>query len=62
MILREAIEKCNYDWRGDGKTLPDAMMAIFQKTGVEVADPATGLTFRELDLLTAIDYVFAARQ
>jgi hypothetical protein len=58
MILREAIEVSGYNWQNDGETLPDAMMAIFQKTGVEVFDPATNLTFRELDLLAAVDSVF----
>lgn len=57
MVLREAIEKSNYPWQQDGETLPDAMMAIFQKTGVPVHDPATGLDFREIDLLAAVDSV-----
>ncbi len=30
MILREAIEKSGFDWKPYGKTLPDAMLAIFQ--------------------------------
>ena len=30
-------------------------MAIFKRTGVAVYDRATGLTFRELDLLAALD-------
>jgi hypothetical protein len=59
MILREAIEKAGYDWKRDGATLPDAMMTIFQKTGHVIADPKSGLTFRELDLLAAVDHVFA---
>jgi hypothetical protein len=33
------------------------MMAIFQKTGVPIHDPATGLDFRELDLLAAVESV-----
>jgi len=61
MILREAVEKGGYRWENDGETLPDAMMAIFKKTGVPVHDPNTGLDFRELDLLAAVDHVFAAR-
>jgi hypothetical protein len=59
MILREAIEKSRFDWSAEGKTLPEAMMAIFAKTGVEVDDPGTGLRFKRLDLLAAIDYVIA---
>lgn len=61
MILREAIEKSGFDWQREGKNLPEAMMAIFKKTGVEVADPATGLSFRRPNLLAAVDYVFAKR-
>jgi hypothetical protein len=59
MILREAIEKANYDWQRDGSTLPDAMMKIFQQTGVAIHDDATRLDFRELNLVNAIDFVFA---
>ncbi len=59
MILREAIEKSGYRWQGDGPTLPDAMMAIFKKTGANVYDPATGLDFKRLDLRAAVKHVFA---
>jgi hypothetical protein len=59
MILREAIDETQFDWRSEGPTLPDAMLAIFKRTGPEVFDPATGVTFRRLDLLAAVDYVFA---
>lgn len=59
MILREAIEKSGYRWQEDGEFLPEAMRAIFRRTGVEIHDPETGLTFRELDLLAAVDYVYA---
>ena len=58
MILREAIEKAGYPWRQHGETLPDAIMGIFQKTGVAIHDPETGFDFRELDLLAAVDFVF----
>ena len=58
MILREAIGKSGYDWRGDGPNLPVAMMRVFQKTGVDVYDPATKLHFKRLDLLAAVDHVF----
>ncbi len=60
MILREAIEKANYDWHKDGATLPEAMMTIFKRTGVDVDDPASGQKFKRLDLLNAVDHVFAA--
>ncbi|MEX1229402.1 MAG: S8/S53 family peptidase [Planctomycetaceae bacterium] len=59
MILREAIDTSEYDWKQDGENLPEAMMAILQRTGVEVKDEATGLTFRRLDLTAALDDVFA---
>jgi hypothetical protein len=58
MLLREAMEKANYDWTQGGSTLPDAMMTVFQNTGVEVHDAASGCAFRELNLLAAIDSVF----
>lgn len=59
MILREAIEKANYDWKQHAENLPAAMLVIFQKTGKEVTDPGTKLTFRRLDLLAAVEHVFA---
>jgi hypothetical protein len=57
MILREAIEKSGYDWKSDGKNIAEAMMKIFQSTGQPVKDPTTGLTFRRLDLLAAVQHV-----
>jgi hypothetical protein len=59
MILREAIEKAGYDWKADGATLPDALMAIFKKTGSKVVDPAGKWTFRRLDLAAAVQHVFS---
>jgi hypothetical protein len=59
LLLREAIEKSGYDWKKEGPNLPAAMLAIFQRTGVPVEDPATGLTFRRLDVKAALDDVFA---
>src|SRR5439155_20416108 len=60
LLLREAIDKSGYDWKKDGPTLPDALMAIFQRTGIAVRDPGTNLTFRRLDLKAALDEVFQA--
>lgn len=57
MLLREAIEQSGYDWKADGPNMPEAMLAILQKTGPAVEDPASGLTFRRLDLKAAIDHV-----
>jgi hypothetical protein len=62
MLLREAIEKAGYDWKADGKNLPEAMLAILQKTGVPVKDKATELTFRRLDLTAALDHVMNAKR
>lgn len=59
MVLREAVLKSGYDWRARGPTLPDAMMEVFRTTGTPVHDPGTGLDFRRLDLLAAVEYVFA---
>ena len=61
LVLREAIEKSGYDWKPDGPTIPDAMMAIFKKTGVDIHDPGTGLDFKRIDLLAAVDHVFASQ-
>lgn len=58
MLLREAIEKAAYNWQRDADNLPAAMMKIFQRTGTPIFDPATGLTFRELNLAAAVDAVF----
>lgn len=58
LVLREAIEKTGYDWKRDGKTLPEAMLVLFQRTGTPVVDPRTNLTFRRLDLKAALDAVF----
>ncbi len=57
MILREAIETSGYDWKADGRNIAEAMMAIFQKTGVPVEDPPTKQTFRRLDLMAALQHV-----
>ena len=59
MILREAIDKTDFHWKEHGSTLPDAMLDIFRKTGRVVYDPKTKLQFRELDLLAAVDFVYA---
>ncbi len=59
MLLREAIEKTGYNWKADGESLPAAMMAIFQKTGHAVDDPATRLSYRRLNVQAALEHVFA---
>lgn len=61
IVLREAIDQTGYDWKQHGTTLPDAMLAIMQETGVSVEDPGTGLTFQRLDLKAALDRVYAAK-
>jgi hypothetical protein len=57
MILREAIEVSGYDWRRHGPNLPAAMMALMVQSGVPVEDPASGLSFRRLDLMAALRLV-----
>lgn len=59
LLLREAIDKSGYDWKKDGPTLPDAMLAIFKRTGPAVEDPGSKLTFRRLDVKAALDAVFS---
>lgn len=61
MILREAIEKSHYHWKADGANLPEAMMAILQRTGKRVEDKALKREFRRLDLLAALEHVFSDR-
>ncbi len=58
MLLREAIEITKYDWTQDGPNLPEGMLKIMQKTGPEVKDPESGLSFRRLDMTSALDHVF----
>ncbi len=58
VVLREAIEKSGYDYRRSGPNLPEAMLAIFQRSGAPVTDPATGRQYRRLDLLAAVASVF----
>ncbi len=59
-VLREAIEKSNYDWHAKGNNLPEAMMAIFKETGTTARDSETGIEFPVANLLNALDLVFAA--
>lgn len=59
MILREAVDVSGFKWKAVNTNFPEAMMAIFQQTGVSVKDPGTGLTFKRLDLFAAVDFVFA---
>lgn len=62
MILREAIGKTGYDWKADGKNIAEAMMTIFQKTGRPVDDAATARSYRRLDLMAALEHVFASQR
>mgnify|MGYP002622722078 FL=1 len=59
IVLREAIDETGYDWSADGENVPEAMLKIMQRTGVEVHDPDTELTFRRLDLAAALAHVYA---
>lgn len=62
MLLREAIEKSQYDWQKHDRNLPQAMMVIFQSTGTPIEDRMTKRTYRRLDLKAALDHVFAAKK
>ena len=57
-VLREAIEKTEYDWKSKGATLPDTMLAILKETGGTVRDSATGVDFRVANLRSALDHIF----
>tara|TARA_B100000809_G_scaffold265606_1_gene324970 strand:+ start:2241 stop:4385 length:2145 start_codon:yes stop_codon:yes gene_type:complete len=59
IVLREAIETTGYNWKKDGPNLPASMLAIMQRTGVKVEDPATNQSYQRLDLRAAVDHVFA---
>ncbi len=59
MLLREAIEKSGYDWKPNGSNLPEAMLAVLQKTGKPVIDPTTQRSYRRLDVQAALEHVFA---
>ncbi len=61
MLLREAIDVSKYDWKRDGPNMPVAVLSIFQKTGCEVSDHATGKIFRRIDVKAALDYVTLPR-
>ena len=57
MLWREAVEKTNFPWQNYGKTMPDAAMAMFKKTGRDYTDEITGITFKALDLSAVIDFI-----
>ena len=57
IILREAIEKSKYDWKADGKNLPEAMLVIMQKTGKMVEDAPTKRSYQRLDLHAALEHI-----
>lgn len=61
MLLREAIEVSGYRWEAEGKNIVEVMMRIFQITGKSVEDSVTKQTYRRLDLMAALDHVFAPR-
>lgn len=57
MVLREAIEKFNFDWKSKGANLPEAMLAIFKETGAKGHDQVTRHPFHSANLLNALDMV-----
>jgi hypothetical protein len=62
IVLREAIEETGYNWKRDGSTVAEAILAIIQKTGIEVDDEATKRSYQRLDLAAALKPVFAAEK
>jgi hypothetical protein len=62
IILREAILETGYDWKQDAAGMAEAILAIMQKTGVKVDDPATKRSYQRLDLAAALEHVFASQQ
>jgi hypothetical protein len=62
IVIREAIEETEYPWKQDGSNIATAIMAIMQKTGVEVDDPAAKQRFRRLNLAAALAHVFGAAE
>lgn len=62
MLLREAILETGYDWKQQGPNLAVAILAIMQKTGVEVADAATKRSYQRLDLAAALKHIFDAEE
>ncbi len=62
IVLREAITRTGYDWKADGANVAEALLAIMQKTGVTVEDPATERSYQRLDLASALDHVYAAER
>ncbi|MBM4075416.1 MAG: S8/S53 family peptidase [Planctomycetes bacterium] len=58
MLMREAIQKTDYDWKQDGANLPEAILAIMQKTGPLVVDESSGLKRHRLDLQAALEHIF----
>ena len=60
IVLREAIEESSYDWKQHGSNMAESILAIMQKTGVKVDDPATKRSYQRLDLSAALAHVFAA--
>ncbi|MEE3373205.1 MAG: FG-GAP-like repeat-containing protein [Planctomycetota bacterium] len=58
MVLREAIDQSGYRWQNEGGNLADAMLRIFQRTGVAVQDKASKRSYQRLNLAAAVAYVF----
>lgn len=62
MILREAIERCAFPWQDWGENLPEAMLAIFKHTGWQIDDTENEMSFRELNLLAALNFIFSPKK
>lgn len=60
ILIREAIEETNYDWRQDGVNMAEAILTLMQKTGVSVHDSGTNQDYKRLNLAAALAHIFAA--
>ncbi|MBM81540.1 MAG: hypothetical protein CMJ78_13245 [Planctomycetaceae bacterium] len=62
IVIREAIDETHYDWKQDGSSVAEAILAIMKKTGVTVEDKPTKRSYQRLDLNAALEHVFSAKK
>lgn len=62
IVIREAIEETNYDWKQDGENIAEAILTLMQKTGVTVHDKGTNHDYQRLNLAAALAHIFAAKK
>ncbi len=59
VLLREVYEQFTTDLTGEFDSFTDRLVDLLQRTGVEVFDPASELTFQQIDLYAAVAEVHA---